>query len=346
MSESQGGFLDSWRESLEQGIEALSQRCPDPLIFLERSAARTVLFGPGGVKKGADVRAGGIALETGGETGRSVPLSGLDEESIVQGVRALIQGTALPVSERRGFSDFFDGFREDPDVQIRRILSRVPLGIRGARVGIQGKWLESVQDVRIATAGRPQRVDRRTGRRLRMTVTLARAGRIGEVTADWVRRPGRVLDPEAFVAALLERAERRLEAVPSKKGEQTVVFAPGVAGVLVHEMFGHGLEAERGPRDQPIRPALARIGRGPACREIRILDDPRRGRVSWRFDDEGAPARPVLLVDDGRLTGRLTDRRTCGNSGRDCSWRPGPGFVSEECRRREPTRSQARRCSR
>ena len=86
-----------------------------------------------------------------------------------------------------------------------------------------------------------------------------------------------------------------------------VVLAPGVGGVLVHEIVGHALEADRvlsgdswlGLLEDPIAP-----------RELAIVDDPRRGRAAWRIDDEGEPSLPTALIRDGRVAGWLHDSRT------------------------------------
>jgi TldD protein len=305
----------AWQQPLEDGVEALAQRCPDPSVFFEYWSQRRVEFGLRGVEKFVDSSGTGIALESGGESSRSVHLSDPDKNAVGQGVRSLMRGEPLQLSGKGPVPDLFDGLSANAEVEIRRILSRAPLGVGGARVGVRGKWLEYRQDIRIAMAGQPQRADCRQGRRIRLTISLARAGRTGTGTVDWVWRPGRNLDAAALVSSALERAELRLQAVPAVKGETVVVFAPGVGGVLVHEMFGHPLESD-GPGSGGNRAsALVRGGRGPDCREIRIIDDPRRGRVPWKFDDEGTPARAVALVDDGQLVGELNCRRATRTTG-------------------------------
>jgi len=147
---------------------------------------------------------------------------------------------------------------------------------------------------------------------LRLEIELHRNGREGTGTVDWVWRPGRTLDPAGLVAAALSRAEARLDARPASRGRFPVVLAPGVGGILVHELFGHALEA-RGTSGE--RSALVQTGEGPRSREIRIVDDPRRGRIPWRFDDEGRRSRAVALVADGKLSGFLHNRTTARAAG-------------------------------
>ena len=87
------------------------------------------------------------------------------------------------------------------------------------------------------------------------------------------------------------------------------------AGVFFHEIFGHRMEGHRQKDedegqtftdmvDQPILPAF-----------LDVVDDPTLqtyGSVDlngyYRYDDEGVPAQPVHLVDDGVLQTFLTSR--------------------------------------
>jgi TldD protein len=109
----------------------------------------------------------------------------------------------------------------------------------------------------------------------------------------------------AVVAALTQRLEPLLHARPAPRGATAVVFAPAVAGVLVHELLGHALEADRALAGS----WLARRTGEVAQAGLIVIDDPRRGRMGWRFDDEGEPARPTVLLRDGTVRGWLVDQR-------------------------------------
>ena len=227
-------------------------------------------------------------------------------------MRSLIRGECLPVAYA---SVCPVGDLPEPEAAgglVHSFLSRVPLGHDGARVRVRGRYVQYSQIVRVATPSADQVVELRQGQRLRLEVELHRNGREGTGTVDWVWRPGRVLDPAGLVAGALGRAEARLDARPAPRGRHPVVLAPGVGGVLAHEMFGHALEA-RGESGE--RSALMRKGDGTRSREIRIIDDPRRGRIPWRRDDEGEPSRAVALVADGRLAGALHNRTTARAAG-------------------------------
>jgi len=85
-----------------------------------------------------------------------------------------------------------------------------------------------------------------------------------------------------------------------------VVFAAGQGALLLHEL-AHGLEA-----DQVARDWSAWTGDSPSLSPLLTLwDDPSRLglRGSYRHDDEGRPARRRLLVRQGKILGRLGDRR-------------------------------------
>ena len=111
------------------------------------------------------------------------------------------------------------------------------------------------------------------------------------------------------------RAEERLAARDHPGGELPVVLAAGAGGILVHELIGHALEADTVQRGDSwlARADGAGIWTGPEA--LTVIDDPRRGRASWRIDDEGEASRPVPLLRSGRVAGLLHDGSTAGVSG-------------------------------
>jgi TldD protein len=304
--------LQSFADPMERGVEVLAQRYPDPLIFIEEVRDRRIEFGRSGVVRAAVSESRGIALETGGEAGATTHLSGPSPDKVGDAVRSLIRGECPAVSTESVSPVRITAEPERAAGLVHSFLSRVPLGHDGARVRVHGRYVEYSQEVRVATPSAGQVAELREGRRLRLEVELHRNGREGTGTVDWVWRPGRDLDPAGLVSAALSRAEARLDARPAPRGRFQVLLAPGVGGILVHEMFGHAMEA-RGTSGEPS--ALVRLGEGVRSREIRIIDDPRRGRIPWRHDDEGRPSRAVALAADGKLAGALHSRTTARASG-------------------------------
>ena len=104
-------------------------------------------------------------------------------------------------------------------------------------------------------------------------------------------------------------ATRKLSAPVAKPGEFPVVLSSSAGGTFVHEAIGHSLEADH--IQEGTSPAFAgKTGRRVASDKLTIVDDPTLpfARGSYAFDDEGSPARPVTLVEDGVLRGYLHDR--------------------------------------
>jgi predicted Zn-dependent protease len=115
---------------------------------------------------------------------------------------------------------------------------------------------------------------------------------------------------EAFSHALRE-AVRPVPAAPPPPGPVDVVLSPAAASVFWHEAVGHPLEAAGGRRQS----TLSRVpSASVAAPGLFVTDDPAAPRLpgSFAYDDEGTPARRVPLIEDGRVVGLLTDRRTAG----------------------------------
>lgn len=143
-------------------------------------------------------------------------------------------------------------------------------------------------------------------------------GRVGQ---NWIRLGGmggeEILQPitEARVRAVAEGAKAMLGAKSPPAGPRTVVLDPSTAGVLAHESFGHGTEADQFIRKRSYLQPLYGKMVGPEM--LSIVDEGSfpGGWGSLFFDDEGTPTRRNLLVDHGRFVGVLHDRVTAGQLG-------------------------------
>ena len=107
-----------------------------------------------------------------------------------------------------------------------------------------------------------------------------------------------------------------LKAESVKTGEYRAVLDQSMAGVFAHEAFGHFSEADL-IEDSPTMREKMRIGAKLGSDVLSITDDPTRpGQLGfYRYDDEGVAARPVALMRNGVLTGRLHSRRTATEFG-------------------------------
>jgi TldD protein len=105
--------------------------------------------------------------------------------------------------------------------------------------------------------------------------------------------------------------EQLLDARPAKGGVFNVVLNPLLAGVFIHEAFGHFSEADL-VEDMPSLRQSMKLGAKLGNDILNIKDDPTLpGALGhYRYDDEGVAARPVQLMKKGVLEGRLHSRRT------------------------------------
>ena len=114
---------------------------------------------------------------------------------------------------------------------------------------------------------------------------------------------------EDFAVTMAAGAIDLLGAGKVAPGEYTTIVDPRMAGVLAHESFGHGYEADwlLGDRSRARRFVGKRVG----SELVTIVDQAnfqnRHGNIF--FDDEGQIASdPTILVDQGILTGQpMTD---------------------------------------
>lgn len=116
--------------------------------------------------------------------------------------------------------------------------------------------------------------------------------------------------------AAAERAERLLDARPVAGGEYTVVLDPTLAGVFVHEAFGHLSEADHIYENPRLRDLLV-LGRTFGQPILSIFDGAAVPglRGSYQYDDEGVPAQKTYLIRGGLLVGRLHSLETAGKMG-------------------------------
>ena len=131
---------------------------------------------------------------------------------------------------------------------------------------------------------------------------------------------GCVLGKEERVREICASAVALLDAKPVRGGEYTVVIDPMLAGVFVHEAFGHLSEGDNVYRDKDLQ-RLMTLGEvyGPDILNIYDsgLDEGKRGYL--KYDDEGVPTEKTYLIKHGKLVGRLHSRETAGEMGEEAT---------------------------
>ncbi|MHB0859044.1 MAG: TldD/PmbA family protein [Anaerolineae bacterium] len=142
----------------------------------------------------------------------------------------------------------------------------------------------------------------------------ARDGNNVQSASDGYSAPAgyeQVTDLDAMAHTVGQRARDLLAAQTVLGGVYPVVCDPKLAGVFVHEAFGHLSEADfvySNPQAQEMMVLGRRFGR----EDLTIVDDGTLPglRGTHRYDDEGTPMRRNELVREGVLVGRLHSRET------------------------------------
>lgn len=129
-----------------------------------------------------------------------------------------------------------------------------------------------------------------------------------------------VLDKDELARKAAQKAVELLDAKPVKAGQYPVVVDQMLAGVFIHEAFGHLSEADfvyENPKAREMMTMGRRFGKG----ILNVFDDGSipNLRGTTLYDDEGTPARRNWLIRDGELVGRLHSRQTAAKMGETAS---------------------------
>jgi TldD protein len=180
---------------------------------------------------------------------------------------------------------------------------------------------DSTQNVWIALAERTDAgwtatltEDRRIQSMLRLNVTAGD----GENLQTGYQSLGETRGFELFTQEAVERTVREavrlalqaLTARPAPAGTFPVILSSSAGGTMIHEACGHGLEADLALAG--VSAFAGKLGQRVAAPGVTIIDDgtlPHK-RGSSASDDEGRPARRVVLIEDGILVGYLHSRKT------------------------------------
>jgi TldD protein len=127
---------------------------------------------------------------------------------------------------------------------------------------------------------------------------------------------GFVQERDALAEAAAQRAVALLSADSVIGGQYPVVLNTRLAGVFIHEAFGHLSESDfvyENPRAQEMMVLGRRFGQD----ILTVYDDGSlRGlRGTHKYDDEGTPTGRADLIKNGILVGRLHSRETAAKMG-------------------------------
>ncbi len=109
------------------------------------------------------------------------------------------------------------------------------------------------------------------------------------------------------VDVVTERLENLLEADTPPSGSMPLILDPHLAGVFVHEAFGHAAEGDLVSSGNSC--LNGKLGEKVADESVTIKDDPTfDGYGRFFYDDEGTKAKERVLVKDGKLNDFILDR--------------------------------------
>ncbi|MFC1938519.1 TldD/PmbA family protein, partial [Chloroflexota bacterium] len=122
---------------------------------------------------------------------------------------------------------------------------------------------------------------------------------------------GKIQGIHQQVEHMAQHAGELLSAPRVKGGEYTVVLDPVLAGVFVHEAFGHLSESDFVYENDRMREIMV-LGKKFGSEELNIVDGAAVPglRGSYKYDDEGVPSTKTYLIQEGKLVGRLHSRET------------------------------------
>jgi len=148
---------------------------------------------------------------------------------------------------------------------------------------------------------------------LRLAAVATKDGEVQQVGLSVGSRGdfGSIQNLEQKVAEMARHAVELLSAPQVKGGEYTVVLDPVLAGVFVHEAFGHLSESDFIYENERLR-QIMKLGKQFGGEHLNIIDTATIPglRGSYKYDDEGVPATKTYLIREGRLVGRLHSRET------------------------------------
>jgi len=122
--------------------------------------------------------------------------------------------------------------------------------------------------------------------------------------------------PEKIGERAAMHASEILRAKTCPAGRFRALIDPRLAGVLAHEAFGHMCECDSVIAGESV--LKGRIGERLGAEAATIIDDG-SGAITIPYDDEGTPAKRVVMLDHGVLSGYLHSRRTAHEMGTDAT---------------------------
>ncbi|MCF7890015.1 TldD/PmbA family protein [Candidatus Bipolaricaulota bacterium] len=127
-----------------------------------------------------------------------------------------------------------------------------------------------------------------------------------------------VQEKEEMAEEVASQAVSLLSADPVEGGQYTVLLNPKLAGVFIHEAFGHLCEADHFYKNDRLQEIMT-LGRKFGPESLNVVDEGfikgRRGNLP--YDEEGVPRQKTYLIKNGKLNSFLHNRETAAKMGQD-----------------------------
>lgn len=180
------------------------------------------------------------------------------------------------------------------------------------------RYSDSIQQVLIATSEGTWIEQQWADWEMRFSATAKQGDlvQIGRETTGSRQGFDQLLNLDPAVKTASDRAVQSLNLPVVKGGTYTVVIDPILAGLFVHEAFGHLSEADMLYQNPDLLEVMS-LGRRFGNSDLQIFDGAAIAghRGSYHYDDEGVPATTTPLIQDGILVGRLHSRETAAKLG-------------------------------
>lgn len=119
----------------------------------------------------------------------------------------------------------------------------------------------------------------------------------------------------AEVERLVTRAGKLVKAKPMVPGVYDVITDPSISGLIAHEAFGHGVEADQFVKDRALaKNYMGKEVASPIC-NMRDGAASTLSAASYFFDDDGVLAHDTKIIQNGVLVSALSDLASASQLG-------------------------------
>jgi TldD protein len=185
-------------------------------------------------------------------------------------------------------------------------------------VTTSARYTDSFKEIVLASSEGTYIVEERPDVTLMLSATAREDDNIqrGFESYGWHAGFEAVFDQDEKAEAAAKRALDLLKAKSVQGGVYTAILNQDLAGVFIHEAFGHLCEADHFFKNPQLQEIL-QPGREFGVKELDVIDDGYLPglRGNYKYDDEGTPRRRVYLIKDGVLQEFLHSRETAAKMG-------------------------------